>query len=275
MNDSWNYHRFSSIIIPFERGLTFIHCSKKGPITLSFISKHNKTNTTSWSFEFTRVCFSKVPKVCGSISSGIILFIFSKRRRPKALNFEVIFIFIPFTTYKKTSLWMDFQALKVFDALIMILNPEWVFLQERMRNWQIHTVPRTTCTYHMEKITGTLFYIYWKWLLFRVELSGWKGSVSYGLGADISLPPCLATGIWNLAPKATSGPKSRGASFGTTLWRHVQRYCAHFRVFMLIQCSGYFVHTCASVLKWGTPPLVFSLRMRSFSRTEFPTISVE
>ena len=86
---------------------------------------------------------------------------------------------------------MDFQALKVFDALIMILNPEWVFLQERMRNYQIHTVPRTTCTYHMEKITGTLFYIYWKWLLFRVELSGWKGSVSNGLGADISLPPSL------------------------------------------------------------------------------------
>ena len=58
-----------------------------------------------------------------------------------------------------------------------------------------------------------------------IELGGWKGSVTYGLGADISLPPCLATGIWDLAPKATSGPKSRGASFGTTLWHHVQRYC--------------------------------------------------
>ena len=23
----------------------------------------------------------------------------------------------------------------------------------------------------------------------------------------------------------SSGPKSRGASFGTTLWHHVQRYC--------------------------------------------------
>ena len=40
----------------------------------------------------------------------------------------------------------------------------------------------------------------------------------HGLGANISLLPCLATGIWNLALKAISGPKCRGASFGTTLW---------------------------------------------------------
>ena len=44
-----------------------------------------------------------------------------------------------------------------------------------------------------------------------------KGSVTYGLGADISLPPCLSErpGIWKLSLlrlKATSGPKSRGAS---------------------------------------------------------------
>ena len=43
------------------------------------------------------------------------------------------------------------------------------------------------------------------------------GSVTYGLGADISLPPCLSVrpGIWKfsvLRLKATSGPKSRGAS---------------------------------------------------------------
>ena len=49
------------------------------------------------------------------------------------------------------------------------------------------------------------------------ELSGWVGSVTYGLGADISLPHCLATGIWTLAPKATSWPKSQGKSFGTAL----------------------------------------------------------
>ena len=37
-----------------------------------------------------------------------------------------------------------------------------------------------------------------------IELSGWKGSVIYGLGADLSLPQCLSvtTGIWTLAHKS-------------------------------------------------------------------------
>ena len=86
----------------------------------------------------------------------------------------------------------------------------------------------------MEEITRPLGYIYSNCYYLEIELSEWKGSVSYGLGADISLPPCLATGIWNLVPKATSGPKSRGASLGTKLWRHVQRYCAQFLAFMVI-----------------------------------------
>ena len=98
-----------------------------------------------------------------------------------------------------------------------------------------------THTYHMEDITGLLLHIYRNCLLLQIEPSGWKGSVSYGLGADISLPPCLATGIWNLAPKATSGPKSRGASFGTKLWRNVQRYCVQFLAFMLIKYYGYYL----------------------------------
>ena len=46
------------------------------------------------------------------------------------------------------------------------------------------------------------------------------------LGADISLPHCLTTGIWNLAPKAITRPKSRGTSWGMALWRHAQMYCA-------------------------------------------------
>ena len=87
---------------------------------------------------------------------------------------------------------------------------------------------------HMEEITGKFLHIYRSFYLLQIDPSGWKGSVSNGLGADISLPHCLATGIWNLAPKATSGPKSRGASFGTTLWRHVQRYCAQFLLLMVI-----------------------------------------
>ena len=108
------------------------------------------------------------------------------------------------------------------------------------------------CTYQMEEITGKLLYIYRNCPMLVIEPSGWKGSVPYGLGADISLPPCLATGIWNLVPKATSGPKSRGASFGTKLWRHVQRYCASFLAFMVIY--GNSVH------------YVLCLRNRKYSR---------
>ena len=48
-------------------------------------------------------CFSKVPKLFGPISGDIILFVSSKRRRLEARNFAVILIFIPFTTYEKTS----------------------------------------------------------------------------------------------------------------------------------------------------------------------------
>ena len=48
-------------------------------------------------------CFSKVPKLFGLISGDIVLFVSSKLRRLEARNFAVIFIFIPFTTYEKTS----------------------------------------------------------------------------------------------------------------------------------------------------------------------------
>ena len=49
--------------------------------------------------------FSKVPKLFERISGDIILFVSSKRRRLEDRNFAVIFvtIFIPFTTYEKTS----------------------------------------------------------------------------------------------------------------------------------------------------------------------------
>ena len=61
-----------------------------------------------------------------------------------------------------------------------------------------------TWAYHMEKISRRLFYIYRNWYYLWVELSGWMGSVSYGLGADLSLPPCLSAtiGIWTLAHKS-------------------------------------------------------------------------
>ena len=48
-------------------------------------------------------CFLKVPKLCGRISGAMILVVSSKRRRLEARNFAVILIFIPFTTYAKTS----------------------------------------------------------------------------------------------------------------------------------------------------------------------------
>ena len=65
-------------------------------------------------------CFSKVPKLFGSISGDIILFVSSKRRRLEARNFAVIFIFIPFTTYEKNQLYRirrsEFRLRKVFGT---------------------------------------------------------------------------------------------------------------------------------------------------------------
>ena len=68
--------------------------------------------------------FSKVPKLFGRISGDIVLFVFSKRRRLRARNLAVILIFLPFTTYEKTSfpnervgvLGTAFRARKVFGA---------------------------------------------------------------------------------------------------------------------------------------------------------------
>ena len=98
-----------------------------------------------------------------------------------------------------------------------------------MRNCQICFIPRHTWRYQMEERTRTLLYIYRNCNLRWIELSGWKGSVTYGLGADISLPPCPTSFGRKVSEtrltKATHGPKSRGRSFGTTLWHQVQRYC--------------------------------------------------
>ena len=54
-------------------------------------------------FKRTGARFSKVPKLFGRNSGDIIRFVSPKRRRIEARNFAVIFIFIPFTTYEKTS----------------------------------------------------------------------------------------------------------------------------------------------------------------------------
>ena len=48
-------------------------------------------------------CFSKVPKLFGRISGDIILFVSSERRRLEARNVAVILIYVPVTSYPKTS----------------------------------------------------------------------------------------------------------------------------------------------------------------------------
>ena len=47
--------------------------------------------------------FMKAPSIFRRISGDVILFVSSKRRCLEARNFAVILIFIPFTTYEKTS----------------------------------------------------------------------------------------------------------------------------------------------------------------------------
>ena len=112
--------------------------------------------------------------------------------------------------------------------LIMALNHRWQCFCKSACAIVKYTPPHDTKLEY--------FCLYNNYYQLIIELSGRKGSATYGLGDDISLPPCLATSIWNLAPKATSGPKSRGALFGTTLWYHV-----------LLQ--WYFVGACAANLE--------------------------
>ena len=59
-------------------------------------------------------------------------------------------------------------------------------------------------THHIEEITRTLCYIYRNCFNLWTEMSGWKGSITDGLGADLSLPQCLSvtTGIWSLTHKS-------------------------------------------------------------------------
>ena len=64
-------------------------------------------------------CFSKVLKLLGRISDGIILFVSSQLRCLEAWNFAVIFIFIPFTTKREDQLYRT------------SLNYEWLFGPEK------------------------------------------------------------------------------------------------------------------------------------------------
>ena len=97
-----------------------------------------------------------------------------------------------------------YRVSKTTSARQGIWDVKWVSLLERVRNCKICSTIVHTWAYHMEKISRRLFYIYRNWYYLRVELSGWMGFVSYGLGADLSLPPCLSVtiGIWTLTHKS-------------------------------------------------------------------------
>lgn len=100
-----------------------------------------------------------------------------------------------------------------------------VILQQCMRCCQTWSVPRPSWTYNMGEIIRTLMCIYRNCNNFKIELSERKGSVTYGVAGDISLPSYMETVIWTLALKAITGSKSRRTSFGATLWHRVERYC--------------------------------------------------
>ena len=113
-----------------------------------------------------------------------------------------------------------------------------------------------TWAYHMEKISRRLFYIYRIWYHLWVELRGWMGSVSHGLGADLSLPPCLSVTTGILAHNGegrclSSQKRPTGRNLGGN---------------RLVRCSG--------TTSRGNVVLVFCLRMRRFSLTLVLTIFV-
>ena len=68
-----------------------------------------------------------------------------------------------------------------------------VSLLERVGNCKICSTVVHTWAYHMEKISRRLFYIYRNWYYLWVELSGWMGSVSYGLEVRL-ISPSLPVG---------------------------------------------------------------------------------
>ena len=107
-----------------------------------------------------------------------------------------------------------------------------------------------TWAYHMEKLSRRLFYIYGNWYFLWVELSGWMGSVSYGLGADLSLPPSLPVGddrYLNLSSQKRPTGRNLGGN-------------------RLVRRSG--------TTSRGTVVLMFCLRMRNFPLSLVLTIFV-
>ena len=66
-------------------------------------------------------------------------------------------------------------------------------------------------------------------MVLTMSQAEWMNGICLRWSRGRLISPSLPVGddrYLNLSsPKATHGPKSRGKSFGTTLWHHVQRYC--------------------------------------------------
>ena len=71
------------------------------------------------------------------------------------------------------------------------------------------TESKHNCTYHKEQRTTTLFYIYGNWYYLWLELSGWMGYVSYGLGADFISPSLPVGNDWYLYLSSKKRPTGR------------------------------------------------------------------
>ena len=103
----------------------------------------------------------------------------------------------------------------------------------------------------MEKISRRLFYIYRNWYYLWVELSGWMGSVSYGLGADLSHPPCLSVtiGIWTLVHK--SDPRAEIS--GEIVWYDAlaPRPEVLLSSCFICACAGLAGNSCSYHIRWN------------------------
>ena len=96
---------------------------------------------------------------------------------------------------------------------LIVLNHRLMIFEKHMHAQFLNAYRAMThFTYHFYEVTGTLRHTYGHDLVLQIEPNGWKGSVTYGLGTEVSLPQCPITGIWKMVPKAITGPKSRGTS---------------------------------------------------------------
>ena len=110
----------------------------------------------------------------------------------------------------------------------------------------------------MGETTATLFYKYRNWYYLWVELSGWVGSVTNGLGADLSLPPCLSvtTGIWNLTHKSDL----RAEISGSIVWYDALAPCPE------VLLSWCFVRACAASFEFKCWPYSWGGNMQPHAR---------